>query len=231
MSLRIEETFQLRAPVDRVWTYLVDPRQVVDCLPGAELTEVQTPTTFLGRVKVKVGPVTAAYNGKVTITERDDGAYVVSMVGEGRETAGSGSVRMTMTSRLAMLPTGDTEVRVTADVDIVGKAAQFGRGMIESVNKQLFRQFTTCVKGTLERPDDAGSVDHARASAISRAPASPAISTGGGTPGGTGGAARSAGAQPVRVLPLVLRAVGDLIGRSARSLRDAVLRRGRKRAV
>ena len=151
MSHRIEETFQLRAPVDRVWTYLVDPRQVVDCLPGAELTDVQSDTTFLGRVKIKVGPVTAAYNGKVTITARDDGAHVVSMVGEGRESGGAGSAKMTMTSRLATLPGGDTEVHVTADVDVVGKAAQFGRGMIESVNKQLFKQFTECVKGTLEQ--------------------------------------------------------------------------------
>src|SRR6185503_18170389 len=112
-----EETFELRAPVDRVWSYLVDPRQVVDCLPGAELTEVKDDSTFLGRVKVKVGPVTAAYNGKVTITNRDDGAHVVSMVGEGREATGSGSAKMTMTSRLATLPTGVTQVRVTADVD------------------------------------------------------------------------------------------------------------------
>src|SRR5687768_4131138 len=108
MPLRIEERFQLRAPVDRVWSYLVDPQQVVHCLPGAELTEVVDERTFLGRVKVKVGPITAAYSGKVTITDRDDAAHVVSMMGEGRESGGAGSARLTMTSRLAMLPTGET---------------------------------------------------------------------------------------------------------------------------
>lgn len=152
MSFRIEESFELHAPVDAAWRYLADPRQVVNCLPGAELTEVKDDATYIGRVKVKVGPVTAAYDGKVTITSRDDAAHVVSMVGEGRERTGSGSAKMTMTSRLTPISSSVTQVQVTADVDIVGKAAQFGRGMIESVNKQLFRQFTACVRGTLEAP-------------------------------------------------------------------------------
>src|SRR5262245_14843377 len=150
MSLRIEETFQLRAPIDRVWQYLVNPRKVVECLPGAELTEVQDDATYLGRVKVKVGPVTAAYNGKVTITTRDDAAHVVSMAGEGRESTGTGSAKMTMTSRLEAIPGGSTQVQCAADSDSVGKIVQFGRGMIESVNKQLFKQFVECVRVTLE---------------------------------------------------------------------------------
>src|SRR5215211_2696131 len=109
MAIKIEETFRVRAPIDRVWAYLVDPRQVVVCLPGAELTSVQDESTFLGKVKVKVGPVTAAYNGKVTITERDAAVHVVRMVGEGRESGGAGSAKMTMTSALAALPGGGTE--------------------------------------------------------------------------------------------------------------------------
>lgn len=213
MSLRIEETFELHAPVDRVWSYLVDPRQVVDCLPGAELTEVKDDSTFLGRVKVKVGPVTAAYNGKVTITNRDDGAHVVSMVGEGREAAGSGSAKMTMTSRLASLPTGVTQVRVTADVDIVGKAAQFGRGMIETVNKQLFKQFTECVRSTLEPPAStsapqpvaadlpAGQVDAVRPTAV------PSV-------------AQGRVAEPVRILPLLFRALADALRQLVRAGRE-----------
>ena len=217
MSVRIEETFELHAPVDRVWSYLVDPRQVVDCLPGAELTEVKDDTTFLGRVKVKVGPVTAAYNGKVTITNRDDGAHVVSMVGEGRETAGSGSAKMTMTSRLASLPTGVTQVRVTADVDIVGKAAQFGRGMIESVNKQLFKQFTECVRTTLEPP-----ADRAPSPATNEpvAPATSLSSSGSAAPSG----APRVQAEPLRILPMLLRAAIEMLGRWLRAARKRLTR-------
>ena len=158
MAIKTEETFQLKAPADRVWSYLIDPRNVVTCLPGAELTSVQNESTFLGKVKVKVGPVVAAYSGKVVITERDDSARIVKMTGEGRESAGSGSAKVAITSSVVDLSNGMTEVRVTADLDIVGKIAQFGRGMIESVNKQMFKQFTECVRATLETPT-AGAAD------------------------------------------------------------------------
>ena len=187
MSVKIEETFQLRAPVDRVWGYLTDPRQVVTCLPGAELTSVESETIFLGKVKVKVGPIVASYAGKVTLTERDDTAHIVRMTGEGRESAGGGSAKMTMTSTLSALPNGGTEVHVSADLDIVGKLAQFGRGMIESVNKQMFKQFTDCVRATLEPP--AGAAE----------------------PVADGGAAAPVPVSegPVRLLPVLLRAVWE----------------------
>ena len=149
MAIRIEEVFEIQAHPDRVWEYLTDPRQVVYCLPGAELTSVQDDKTFLGRVKVKVGPISTAYAGKVILTERDEANRIVKMTGEGRESGGAGSAKMTMTSSVVGLATGATEVRVTADIDIVGRIAQFGRGMIESVNKQMFKQFTECVRSTL----------------------------------------------------------------------------------
>ena len=214
MPFKTEETFQLHAPADRVWAYLVDPRQVVTCLPGAELTSVQDASTFLGKVKVRVGPVAVAYSGKVVITERDDAARVVRMVGEGRESAGAGSAKVLITSTVAALPDGGTEVRVTADADIVGKIAQFGRGMIESVNKQMFRQFTECVRANLETP--AAAVPEPSAPSVTIPPASPADAT-----------FVAPARQPqhmtietvpaVRLLPLIARALWDwlagLVGR------------------
>ena len=223
MSLRIEETFQLRAPVDRVWGYLTDPRLVVTCLPGAELTSVESETVFLGKVKVKVGPIVAAYAGKITITERDGTAHVVRMTGEGRESAGGGSAKMTMTSTLSALPDGGTGVHVTADPDIVGKLAQFGRGMIESVNKQMFKQFTDCVRATLEPPVSttqpvAGSGAAAAGPLAVGGPAamSAATSAPGGAPGATAYATAApamaaAAAKPVRLLPVLVRAVWENI--------------------
>lgn len=203
MSLRIEETFELRAPVDRTWRYLVDPRQVVNCLPGAELTEVKDQETFLGRVKVKVGPITAAYDGRVTITGRDDATHVVSMVGEGRERTGSGSAKMTMTSKLTPLADGATQVQVIADVDIVGKAAQFGRGVIESVNKQLFKQFTACLRGTLEGAEPA----------TDDVPIAPPKGTMSPRVAGAVPIVPSGAQEPVRLLPVLWRAFVDWLRR------------------
>jgi uncharacterized protein len=163
MGTRIEEKFEVNAPAASVWAYLVDPRRVVRCLPGAELTEVVDDRTFLGKVKVKVGPVTVAYQGKVILVERDEAGRLVRMSGEGRESTGSGAARMNMESRLVGLPSGATEVTVVADVDIAGRIMQLGRGMIEQVSHQLFRQFAACVQATLEAeaaaagPSPAGS--------------------------------------------------------------------------
>ena len=210
--LRIEETFRVGAPVERVWRWLVDPRQVVTCLPGAELTEEQADRTYLGRVKVKVGPVTASYAGRATIVEQDDAAHVVKLSAEGKEPTGSGSATMSMTSRMTALPDGGTEVHVLADVVVVGKVAQFGRGMMESVSKQLFRQFTDCVRARLERePAAPAPVAEPVAEPIAEpAPAAPAPV-----------APEAPVAQPVKVLPLVLRAVWDMIARLWRRPRRA----------
>jgi uncharacterized protein len=150
MGTRIEEKFEVNAPAASVWAYLVDPRRVVRCLPGAELTEVVDDRTFLGKVKVKVGPVTVAYQGKVILVERDEAGRLVRMSGEGRESTGSGAARMNMESRLVALPSGATEVTVVAEVDIAGRIMQLGRGMIEQVSHQLFQQFAACVQATLE---------------------------------------------------------------------------------
>jgi carbon monoxide dehydrogenase subunit G len=225
MSLKIEETFRLEAPIDRVWDYLSDPRQVVNCLPGAELTSIENETTFLGKVKVKVGPVTAAYAGRVTITERDDVAHVVRLVGDGRESSGGGSAKMTMTSTLAALPTGGTEVRVTADLDVVGRLMQFGRGMIESVNKQMFKQFTDCLRMTLETEPVSPTVDTTFETLETTIETTIERSSDSGY---NGASTRSAtarppvrgvgGKEPVRLLPVMLRALWENLVRVFRAI-------------
>ena len=181
MAFRIEERFVVRAPAVRAFAYLVDPTQVVGCLPGAELAEVVDPKTFLGSVKVKVGAMTVAYQGKVILEEVDEAARRVRMRAEGRERGGAGSAKMTMESRVVPAEGGGVEVVVVADVDVVGRLVQLGRGMFEQVAHQLFAQFAGCVRARLEADDPA------------------AAATGGPPPPGP--------VQPVRALPLLMRAL------------------------
>ena len=175
MAFKIEEKFELNAPVDRVWKYLIDPAQVALCLPGAELLEEQADRTFLGAVKVKVGPVTMSYKGMVRFTEVDEQAHQVRLVGEGKEAGGGGSAKMTMASKVTAVP-GGSLVEVTTEMELVGKIVQFGRGMIEEVSRQLFRQFSTCVKQRLETAEeesivnDAEEAPPAESRAVSAAP-------------------------------------------------------------
>lgn len=150
MAFTVEESFQVRASPERVWSYLVDPARVVECLPGAELLESEDDRTFRGRMKVSVGPVSVAYEGTAEFVEMDEETRTVTIEARGEEASGPGSARMTMESVVAAGPDGGTEVRVRAEVDVAGKIVQFGRGMIRTISQQLFGQFSDCTRARLE---------------------------------------------------------------------------------
>ena len=154
MAFKIAERFEVQAPVERVWQYLVDPASVVQCLPGAELLESHDDRTFVGQIKVKVGPLSMTYKGKGSFTEVNDETHTVRMVGDAREVGGSGSTKVTMVITVTALDGGGSQVSVDADISLVGRIVQFGRGMIEEVSRQMFRQFSTCVKSRLEVVDE-----------------------------------------------------------------------------
>ncbi|HZN01037.1 MAG TPA: SRPBCC family protein [Pyrinomonadaceae bacterium] len=174
MAFKIEERFEVRAPVERVWKYLIDPARVVECLPGAELVEMTDAQNFVGAIKVKVGPLAMSYRGKAKFTEVNEETHQVRMVGDGREVGGSGSTKVTMLSTVAPLANGGgSEVVVNAEVELVGKIVQFGRGMIEEVSRQMFRQFSTCVRAKLEVVEDAQPAEKSvetEAKAVAAAP-------------------------------------------------------------
>ena len=149
MAIEIKETFQVRAPIDLVWRFLLDPQQVAPCMPGAELDEVVDERTFHGTVKIKVGAITTRYKGKVHLTKVDEAARAIEMVAEGRETGG-GTAKGTMVAEMRTLADGQTEVASTASVDLTGKIMQVGRGMIQGVSHQLFLQFVNAVQAHLE---------------------------------------------------------------------------------
>lgn len=156
MAITVDESFEVSAAPDQVWAYLIDPARVVTCLPGAELVEVEDARTFVGRVKVKVGPVTASFRGRASFEELDAASRRVRMSGRGQDTAGAGTASMTMTSEITPLENGGSRIHVHAQVDVVGKLMQFGRGMMEEVSKQIFAQFAACVAASLASgPGDA----------------------------------------------------------------------------
>ena len=205
MAFKIEERFEVQAPVERVWQYLIDPKRVVHCLPGAELLEQQDEHTFLGAIKVKVGPLAMSYKGQAKFTEMNEETHQVRMVGDAREVGGSGSTKVSMLSTVSPLASGASEVLVSADIDLVGKIVQFGRGMIEEVSRQMFRQFSTCVRQQLEIADEPPVAGEAQAGdAAQPASASPP--------------AQSTETKAVAAAPLAFRALWAIIVRFFRGL-------------
>lgn len=156
MAINLKESFRVNAPPDKVWQFLLDPQQVVLCMPGAELNEVVGEDTFLGSVKVRVGPITATYKGRAQFAEVDRQTYSIRIVAEGVE-AGGGNARGTMFSRLQPLPDGGTEVWAEATAEISGRVMQFGRGMVQGISKELFQEFARNVTQRLETPVEGGA--------------------------------------------------------------------------
>ncbi len=207
MPFSIEQKFEVQAPVERVWEYLIDPARVVVCIPGAELLESRDDGTFLGAVKVKVGPITMSYKGTVRFAEVDQQARQVRILGEGREASGAGSAKVSMLSRVTPLESGGVEVTVDAEMDLVGKIVQFGRGMIEEVSRQLFHQFSNCVKQSLEiaekpQADQSETEESSAGESTSQIPEQ----------------APRAESRPVSAAPLVMRAMWAVVARFFRRL-------------
>ena len=175
MAFKIEERFEVQAPVERVWQYLIDPKRVVQCLPGAELIEQKDDGTFTGAIKVKVGPLSMSYKGQGKFTEINEQTRQARMEGSAREVGGSGSTKVSMLSAVAPLANGGSEVLVNADIDLFGKIVQFGRGMIEEVSRQMFRQFSTCVRSQLEIADAPQTQNGPVASAMNTASPTTAV--------------------------------------------------------
>jgi len=147
--LQLENSFPVAAPPERVFAYLLDVNKVAGCVPGAELSEVVDPSTFKGKVKIKVGPVTVAYNGTARIVDRDDSNHSASIEAEGRETTGPGSARATAHMSVVADGAGST-VKIVTDYNVAGRVAQFGRGVMEDVSRRLVGEMAACIAANIE---------------------------------------------------------------------------------
>ncbi|WP_433058142.1 SRPBCC family protein [Dactylosporangium sp. CS-033363] len=157
--MQLENTFTVPVPVEQAWSVLLDIERIAPCMPGATLTSV-VGDDFTGTVKVKLGPVSLTFKGNGRIAERDEEARRVVINASGADSRGGGTARATVTA--ALVTEGDgTRVNVSTDLDITGKAAQFGRGLIGDVSGRLIGQFADCLAGKLagdaEAPAEAPS--------------------------------------------------------------------------
>ena len=153
-TLQIEERISVSAPPARVWKFILDPARVAACLPGAKLDGAEGDRTFLGTMKVKVGPVLMEFKGKATMSEVVPDERRVTLTGTGNDKSGGGSARMDMKSQILARDGGGSEIVVIADVDLAGKLVRFGRGMMEGISKQLFKQFSERVRAELESEEE-----------------------------------------------------------------------------
>ncbi len=154
--MKLDNEFTVGVPIGQAWGVLTDLELIAPCMPGAQLTGV-TDGGYTGKVKIKVGPVTAEYSGTARFAEKDEDAYRAVIEARGRDSRGNGNATAVISAQLR--PNGtSTLVNVSTDLTIAGRIAQFGSGMIKEVSAKLLGQFVECLESRLGG-DVAGSAD------------------------------------------------------------------------
>jgi carbon monoxide dehydrogenase subunit G len=166
--MEIIDSFRVSTPIDETWKVLLDIERIAPCLPGAELQEIEG-DEFRGVVKVKVGPITAQYKGAARLAEVDEANHHVVLDASGRDTRGQGNAKAMITVDMTE-DGGGTKVDIRTDLQITGKVAQFGRGVLADVSTKLLGQFVE----NLERDVLAQAAVPASSGAPAAASAAPA---------------------------------------------------------
>jgi carbon monoxide dehydrogenase subunit G len=146
--MRFVDEFTISLPPDRAYERLLDLEEVAPCVPGGEIDAPDADGAYPGRVTVKLGPMRFTYAGTLRIVERDLAARRAVIEGAGQATGGT--ERAKVTSVMEVLPEGaGSRVRMTTELDIRGRAAQMGAGIIGSVSRHMVKQAAGCLEARL----------------------------------------------------------------------------------
>src|SRR5919107_960167 len=164
--MKLEQSFEVDAPVEQVWTALIDLEKVAPCLPGAAITGHDDDGTYHGTFQVKLGPTTASYRGTIRIESADADAHTATLAARGSDKRGQGGASATIVNTLHATESGGTRVDAVTDFTITGRLASFGRGgMIKDISNRLLRDFASCLQSRLAAAPASMTADEAAASA------------------------------------------------------------------
>ena len=169
MELRHE--FTVPATIEETWAAFNDIESVAGCFPGATVTSVEG-DTFTGSCKVKLGPIALVYNGTGTFVEKDESAHRMVIDAKGKDKRGNGTAGAHVTATMTEEGTSTT-VEVLTDLNITGKPAQFGRGVMQDVSDKLLGQFTACLEQKVTEPSTRRTAAAARRTSRALGPADP----------------------------------------------------------
>ena len=145
--MQLEHSFTVPVGVEDAWRVLLDIELIAPCMPGAAIDSVDG-DDFTGTVKVKLGPIGLTYKGKASFIEKDEVAHRAVIDARGRDARGNGTANAKVIATLTESG-GSTKVNVITDLDLTGRPAQFGRGVMADVGNKLIGQFADCLAGKL----------------------------------------------------------------------------------
>jgi carbon monoxide dehydrogenase subunit G len=194
--MRFENRFDVDAPLEEVWDAVLDVERVAPTVPGAQVLERTGEDAYKVAIRVKVGPMSMTYRGEVEIVERDAAAHRAVMKARAKESRGQGTADADVTMQLS----GEdrrTSATVTTEVQLSGKVATMGQGVLQDVSGRLVQTFAQNLAAMLEQapeaePGPAAAGAPAAAEAAAPAPTAPTAAP---------GAAGAAGAAPAGSAP------------------------------
>jgi carbon monoxide dehydrogenase subunit G len=146
--MRLDQKFTIPTGLEEAWQLLLDVEQIAPCFPGATVTSMQG-DTVKGAVRVKLGPILLTYNGVLEFVERDDERHRLVMDGQGTDTKGNGSASAQVTAHLSAIDANHTLCTLATDLNVTGRPAQFGRGMMLEVGNNILGKFSTNLAASL----------------------------------------------------------------------------------
>ena len=196
--MKLEQSFEVEAPIEQVWTALIDLEKVAPCLPGAEITGRDEDGTYHGTFQVKLGPASANYRGTIRIESADAATHTATLAAKGSDKRGQGGASATIVNTLHATDGGGTRVDAATDFTITGRLASFGRGgMIKDISNRLMRDFATCLQQRLAaEPSGEMTADEAAASAGVEAEGKAPAEVSGKAPAEVGAERAAAGRTP-----------------------------------
>ena len=171
--MELVHDFTVPVPADEAWKLLVDVEKIAPCLPGAAVTSVDG-DAFEGGMKIKLGPISMTFKGDGQLVEKDEAARRVVLKAKGRDAKGNGGAQATVSASLDEHD-GVTDVHVLTDLNVTGKAAQFGGGVMKDVSNRMLGQFADNLSQLIQSGGAAGPDDHASPSATSPNAARPFV--------------------------------------------------------
>jgi carbon monoxide dehydrogenase subunit G len=156
--VELQHQFTVPAPVGTTWDTFMDLAGVAACFPGATVTSVEG-DRFEGTCKVRLGPIALLYAGSGQFVTRDDEAHRATIEATGKDKRGNGTAGAKVTIALDETADASTAVEVTTDLNITGKPAQFGRGVMQDVSDKLLQQFVACLEQRLTAPEPEPAVE------------------------------------------------------------------------
>jgi carbon monoxide dehydrogenase subunit G len=221
--VQLQHRFTVPAPVETAWEALNDVKSVGECFPGATVTSVEG-EEFTGTCKIKLGPISMQYAGSGRFVDRDESGRRAVIEAKAKDKRGNGTAAVTITTLLTSEAEDRTTVAVDTDLNITGKPAQFGRGVIQDVSDKLLGQFAQCLESRIGVSEETGAAAESAPASVpesgtsTEAPPRSATAPPAGGATAAGSVPRAESSQPASaldlgttVLPVLARRYGPYV--------------------